>query len=81
MGCETYKNDSCSSINETPVSICRAQLNCQLRKKTTYDIGFRTPARVPENYGVDMGQTQVTETYNECVNRNLEEQRAMQLVR
>ncbi len=80
-GCATYQNDACPSLAREPVSGCRARVKCQLRNKTTYAIGFRSSAALlPENYGVDMGQSPVTENFNDCVSRDLKEQDAMKVI-
>ena len=80
-GCATYQNDKCPSIALEPVSGCRARLKCQVRNKTNYTIGLRSPtALVPDNYGIDMGQSPVTENFNECVSRNLQEQDASRTI-
>lgn len=80
-GCATYQNDACPSIAREPVSGCRARVKCQLRKKTNYAIGLRSSATLlPENYGIDMGQSPVTENFNECFSRDLQEQEAMSVI-
>ncbi len=80
VGCETFKNDNCPLISDAPVSGCRAQLKCQLRKKSYYNLGFRTSAQHPENYGVETWQSPVTDNFNDCVSRELEEQQAAVLI-
>lgn len=80
-GCATYQNDACPSIAQEAVSGCRASMKCKLRKKANYAIGLRSPAALlPQNYGVDMGQSPVTENFNECFTRELQEQEAMSVI-
>lgn len=80
-GCATYQSDKCPSIASEPISGCRARMKCQLRNKTNYTIGLRSPAAMlPDNYGIDMGLSPVTENFNECVSRNLQEQDAARTI-
>lgn len=80
-GCATYQSDDCPSLASEPVSGCRARVKCQTRKKTNYAVGLRSPAALlPENFGVDMGQSPVTEIFNDCVTRDLQEQEATSLI-
>lgn len=79
-GCTSFVKNDCPSIAEEPVSGCRARLRCQLRKKTSYSVGLRSAAQTRENYGVDMGQSSVTDNYLDCVSRDLDEQRATFLI-
>ena len=80
-GCATYQNDTCPSIAREAVSGCRARMKCQTRSKTNYTVGFRSPAALlAENYGIDMGQSPVTDNFNECISRNLQEQGAINVI-
>lgn len=80
-GCATYQSDACPSIAREPVSGCRATMKCQVRKKTNYAVGLRSPAALlPQNYGVDMGQSPVTENFNDCISRDLLEQEATNMI-
>ena len=78
--CRTFKNDTCPKISEASVSNCRAELKCQLKKKTSYNLGFRTSAQYIENYGLKIQQNPVSDNFFDCVNRDLEEQRATTLI-
>lgn len=80
-GCATSENDACPSLAREPVSGCRARVKCQLRSKTTYAVGFRSPAAMlPGNHGIDMGPSPVTDNFSACISRDLQEQEAMKVI-
>lgn len=78
--CSSYPKDNCPTVGTEAVSDCRARQTCLVRKKTSYNIGLRPTGNVPQNYGVDMGQSPVSNSYLNCVSRDLEEQRASELI-
>jgi hypothetical protein len=78
LGCASNAaKDNCPSIDEEPISACRAQSKCK-QHKTSY--GFGLGVGVGSNLGLKVGQTQTTDNYTSCIDENLKAQKAQQQV-
>ncbi|MGZ3726448.1 MAG: hypothetical protein ACXWPX_12015 [Pseudobdellovibrio sp.] len=75
LGCASTQEEKpkCRDIASEPVSTCRAEEKCKLAK-TSY--GFGLAPGIGSNLGMELGETQNTENYIKCIDRNLAEQRA-----
>ena len=75
LGCATTKSKpACPDIATEPVSSCRAQEKCK-QNKTSY--GFGLGLGIGSNLGEDASQSQNTENYTKCIDKDLAEQKAM----
>lgn len=76
LGCASLTQDTCPTIAEEPVSICRARAKCT-QKKISYGVGLGPGVHAKEDIGRTAEQSPVTDKYLDCINRELEQQRSL----
>lgn len=63
--------DSCPSIQDEPVSVCRAQAKC---RGQTGSIGVGVGVGLARGLGVGVGHRQSTDRYASCIDQDLKAQ-------
>lgn len=79
FGCVSVPGDTCPTISEEPVSGCRARAKCR-QKKTSYGVGFGSSSQPDDSFKTVPVVSPVTENYLDCVNSDLEKQKALNLI-
>ena len=79
LGCASVSEDTCPTIAAEPVSGCRARSKCR-QKKTSYGVGLRPSGQVEDSFRTVPGVSPVTENYLDCINVDLEKQKALNLI-
>lgn len=79
FGCISVPEDTCPSISEEPVSGCRARIKCR-QKKTSYGVGLGSSSQTEDSFREPPEPSPVTENYLDCINADLEKQKALNLI-
>lgn len=79
MGCASVSEDTCPTIAEEAVSGCRARVKCR-QKKTSYGVGLGSSGQVENSFRTVPEASPVTENYLNCINADLEKQKAFNLI-
>lgn len=78
IGCETKEKVICPTVAEEAISVCRAKQRC-LNVNTSTGVGigfgFGLGPNTGSTVGVDVNRNNVDETYPNCIDRDLDEQK------
>ena len=70
-------SDTCPSVEDEPVSTCRARLSCR-QEKTSYGVGLGVG--LGANLGLGVSQSQNTENYTNCIDQNMKQQESVEQI-
>ncbi len=70
-GCASSPKQSCPSVEEEAVSVCRAQAKC---KDQNSSVGVGLGIGLGRGMGVGVGSRQSTDRYTNCVDQDLKDQ-------
>ncbi|MGE0632555.1 MAG: hypothetical protein AB7O96_09120 [Pseudobdellovibrionaceae bacterium] len=71
--CASTEKPQCASIDEEPISVCRAKKECETAKR---NVGVGVGFGIGGNVGIGVGHRVPSTRYEDCLDGNLKEQEA-----